>query len=286
MTSIKLEVRHHTGEHESARIDAERVLVGSAAYCDLRLPMEAAAPEHVLISLSSGRLCVEARSSDPLVLVDGAPLPVGSSVAGSVVAIGRTRLSFCLDGSRELARSSVEGRGGRNLLTGLALLLLLGGAAWLVLQPVDAGVPPPPDAVLELFSELQPSCPQQGEREARAFAEEQLTLAFAKQERLPFVVHEGVAAYELYETAAACFRAGGDLGRAALAEQAAELLQSSLTDEFRARRLRLTHVLKLKDHELARQDLAVLTALTRGKKGQYVTWLDGVAAALPAPVAR
>jgi hypothetical protein len=286
MASIKFEIRHRSGEQESALIEAERVLVGSAAYCDLRLPMEAAAPEHVLISASAGRLCVEARSAEPLVLVDGTPLPLGHSLEGSVVAIGRTRLAVSLDGSLELARASAARRGGRDLATATALLLLLGSAAWLTLAPVEDAIAPPPDATLELFSKLQPSCPQQGGREALAFADEQLALAGSRQERLPFVVHEGIAAFDLYETAAACFRVGGDPGRAALAEQAAELLESTLTDEFRSRRLRLSHVLELEDYELARVDLAVLAALTRGKKGEYVQWLEGVAAALPALEAR
>jgi hypothetical protein len=286
MASIKFEIRHRSGEHESALIEAERVLVGSAAYCDLRLPMEAAAPEHVLIAVSAGRLCIEARSADPLVLVDGTPLSVGHALEGSVVAIGRTRLAVSLDGSRELARQAAAGRSGRDLVSALALLVLLGSAAWLVLAPEDGAITPPPGATLTLFSKLQPSCPQQREREALAFAEEQLALAFAKQERLPFAVQEGIAAFDLYETAAACFRVGGDLGRAALAEEAAELLESSLTDEFRARRLRLSHLLEVKDYELASVDLAVLSALTQGKKGSYVQWLEGVAAQLPASGAR
>jgi hypothetical protein len=286
MARIKFEIRHRSGEHESALIDAERVLVGSAAYCDLRLPMEDAAPEQVLVSVSAGRLCIEAKSADPLVLVDGAPLSPGNAAEGSVVAIGRVRLAVSLDGSLESARSAAAGRGVRDLVTATGLLLLLGSAAWLVLAPADGAIAPPPDTTLELFSTLQPSCPQQGGPEALAFAEEQLALASAKQERLPFVVHEGIAAFDLYETAAACFRMGGGEGRAALAEEAAELLQSSLTDEFRARRLRLSHLLEVKDYELASVDLAVLGALTQGKKGEYVQWLEGVAAELSAPEAR
>jgi hypothetical protein len=281
MLSIELDIRHRSGEHEYARVEGERALVGSAAYADLRLPVGAAAPEHVLITASDGRVRIEAKASEPLVLVDGAPLAEGAWVEGSVVAIGRTRIAVSIDTPLASTRGPGRGRGLQSLVSVSALLVLLGTAAWLLFQPSRPPIAPPPDTSLELFSGPAPSCPQQGKREASAFAEEQLALAVAKRERLPFAVQEGLAAFDLYETAAACFRTGGDDQRSRLAGEEAQRLQASLTDEFRARRLRLSHMLKVKDYELARVDVAVLTALTRGKKGTYVSWLTSVATQLP-----
>jgi hypothetical protein len=281
MVTIKFDIRHRSGEHESVRVEAERALVGSAAYCDVRLPVGAVAPEHVLITTSGQRLRVAVKAAEPLVLVDGTPIAAGASVEGSVVVIGRTRIALSIDARLDLAQGAKGRSRLENVVSVAALLGLLGCAAWLLLQPSREPIAPPPDASLELFSGPAPSCPQRGAREASAFAEEQLALAVAKRERLPFAVQEGIAAFDLYETASVCFRAGGDERRAAAARDEAQRIQTSLTDEFRGRRLRLSHMLKLEDYELARVDVAVLTALTRGRKGKYVEWLQTVAAQLP-----
>lgn len=279
--SIKFDIRHRSGEHECVRVEAEQALVGSAAYCDLRLPVGAAAPEHVRVVACGRRLRVQAKAAEPLVLVDDMPLAVGSAVEGSVVAIGRTRIALSLDAPLDAQAGGRRRSRLESTLSVATLLGLLGCAAWLLLQPSSEPIEPPPDASIELFSGPAPSCPERGPREASAFAEEQLALAAAKRERLPFAVQEGIAAFDLYETAAACFRAGGDDRRAAAARDEAERLQTSLTDEFRARRLRLSHLLRLEDHELARADVTALAALTRGREGKYVDWLRTVAARLP-----
>jgi len=281
MVSIKFDIRHRSGEHESVRVEAERALVGSAAYCDLRLPVGAAAAEHVLIVARDTRLEVQSKAAEPLVLVDGTPLAVGATATGSVLVIGRTRLALSLGEAREPAGAAQRRSRAENALSLAALLGLFAGAGWLLLSPSRSPIAAAPDAPLELFSGPPASCPQQGAREAVAFAEEQLALAAAKRERLPFAVQEGIAAFDLFETAAACFRAGGDERRAAGARDEAQHIRTSLTDELRGRRLRLAHMLKVRDYELARLDVAVLTALTRGRKGQYVEWLHAVAAQLP-----
>ena len=115
-----------------------------------------------------------------------------------------------------------------------------------------------------------------------AFAEEQSDLAEGKRERLPFAVEDGVAAVGLYQVAAACFRTGADDARATEAAQAADALQRELADDYRARRLRLSHLLTVEDYELAMKDVTVLRALTSEKKGRYFEWLGQVAEQLKA----
>jgi len=77
--------------------------------------------------------------------------------------------------------------------------------------------------------------------------------------------------------AASCFAAGGDPRRASDADQAAALLKQDLSDEFRARRLRLSHLLTVEDYALALGDVSVLRALTSERKGRYFEWLGQVA---------
>jgi len=91
-----------------------------------------------------------------------------------------------------------------------------------------------------------------------------------------------VFAVSLYRLAASCLHFGGDHARANEAEQAASLLKQSLGDEYRARRLRLSHLLTVEDYTLALKDVSVLRALTSEKKGRYFEWLAQVAEQLKA----
>jgi hypothetical protein len=93
---------------------------------------------------------------------------------------------------------------------------------------------------------------------------------------LPFAVRDGVTAAELYDTAAACYRLSGDQSLAKQAAESAATLKQDLTREFRARKLRLAHMLNVQDYALALRDVSVLTALTAGKRGAYVDWLERV----------
>ncbi len=55
-----------------------------------------------------------------------------------------------------------------------------------------------------------------------------------------------------------------------------------MTNDFRARCLRLSRLLELEDYELAQRDLTVLAALTQGRPGRAVAWLKEVAKELKA----
>ena len=70
--------------------------------------------------------------------------------------------------------------------------------------------------------------------------------------------------------------------RAEEADLAAQTLMQDLSDDFRARRLRLSHLLTVEDYELASKDVHVLRALTSERKGRYFEWLAQVAEQLKA----
>jgi hypothetical protein len=60
------------------------------------------------------------------------------------------------------------------------------------------------------------------------------------------------------------------------AKSAAAALRESITLDFRARRVRLEHLLTVGDYELAARDVRVLQTLTEGKRGPWTSWLAGV----------
>lgn len=282
MGIIKFDIRHPNGQRETAVVEGQRALIGSASHCDVRLAMDQSAYEHVLIEAVGTTLRAEARAQQPPATVDGLELVAGALSPGAVLGLGATRLyvSFvpdALDGPQVSAKQQAT-----SPLLSLAVIPLFAAMAYLLFWDGDNKIAPPPAQVQALFTDAPVTCPQQDAGRARAFAEEQTELAQGKQERLPFAIEDGVFAVGLYRLAAACFRSGGDQSRAGEAEQAAALLKQDLGDEYRARRLRLSHLLAVEDYALASKDVSVLRALSSEKKGRYYEWLAHVAEQLKA----
>jgi hypothetical protein len=162
-------------------------------------------------------------------------------------------------------------------LTAVALLLLLPAAGYVFLfdDPGDGRTRPAPRAVPELWDAPITACSYSG-GQALAFATERMAVADAKRERRPFHVQDGVQAVPIYETAAACFRAGGDPASAGLADESAKFLRREMNDDFRTRRVRLEHALTIEDYVSAQKEVRVLLQFTEGKSGDYVTWLSNL----------
>jgi hypothetical protein len=150
-------------------------------------------------------------------------------------------------------------------------------AGYLLLAENETPIERPPADAPQLFSQIPRVCPQNDPSQATAFAQEQMDLGDTKRERLPFAVKEGVAAVALYETAAACFAKGDRQSLSREADEAAQTLKRDLSDDFRARRLRLSHLLDVQDFELAKKDVVVLRAMTETKRDRYTRWLATVA---------
>lgn len=280
MGIIQFDIRHPNGQRESAVIEGERALIGSAAHCDVRLPMDQAAYEHVLVEVIGATLRAESKSENPPATINGMPLTASALGPDSVLGIGRIRVfvTFApdlLDGAN--FGSGSTRRKESNPAVQLGLVAVFGVAAYVLLAEDELQIAPPPAQAPALFTEVAAKCPQANPTQAVAYAHEQMTLAHGKRERMPFYVTDGVAAVGLYQVAAACFRLGTFESGWTEADDAANTLKRDLTDDFRARRLRLTHMLKVQDYEMAKQDIAVLRALTDGKTGSYVEWLATVA---------
>lgn len=277
MSIIQFDIRHPSGQRESAVVEGERALIGSASHCDVRLPMDQAAFEHVLIEAVGGTLRAVAKADRPPATINGMPLTASTLADDSALGIGRVRIFVTFvaempDGSQ--AAASKKKKGGPGLQIGL--LAVFGVAAYFLLSSSEPAIGEAPAEAPKLFTTPVPACPKSNPQQAAAFADEQRVLADGKRERMPFVITDGVAAVPLYETAAACYRVGGLPDEAKEADEASASLRSGLTNEFRARRLRLSQMLKVEDWEMAQRDALVLRKLLHGKKGRYVEWLGSV----------
>jgi hypothetical protein len=282
MKGMLFEIIDPMGRRESVSVEGGRASIGSASHCDVRLPLEEAGAEHVRVTLDADQLVFQALLAAPAVTLEGAPLAAGALGRGSELCIGRMRLRASPIFEPGAAPAGTSRRSGRPLwqpALGLCLLLAL---VLLAARRRAASGDPPMDPELALFSRLAPSCPRQDPLQALAFARLERDLAESQQERMPFVVEEGVSAVDSFETAAACFQSGGSAALAQQAAAAAERLKGALEDDFRARRLRLSRLLLVGDRELAQADVTWLRALLRGKSGAYVRWLESEAQELGA----
>lgn len=282
MSTIKLEVQYPNGKREAVTVEGERALIGSASHCDLRLPMEEAADEHVLIEALGGTLRAEAKADQPPASINDMPLTLATLAPGAVLGIGRIRLSVGLVADFGVERELKAKRQESSAFATVAVVAIFGAAAYLLLMDTEGPIPRAPAEAPPLFASAPAHCPPTDPRQALAFAEEQRDLADGKRERMPFAIADGVSAVALYETAAACFRQGGSTQAASEADEAAGSLEHELTDQLRTRALRLSHLLEVQDYELAMRDVVVLRALTTGKAGKYVEWLSTVSKQLQA----
>lgn len=282
MNGIMFEISDARGRRESVAVEGGRASIGSASHCDVRLPMEEAGPEHVRVAASGAQLHFEALLASPAVTLDGVPLAVGSLAAGLELCFGQTRLRARVVSAQGAAVArAARPRSRSTWLLALGASAVVGLSALALLRR-ELEQEPPLAEELQLFSQLTPSCPRREPRQALAFARQQQDLAETKQERMPFVVEEGLAAVDAFEMSAACFRAAGAAPLAEQAAGAARHLQQQLEDDFRARRLRLSRMLLVEDRELARLDVTWLRALLRGRSDAYLGWLDGLALELGA----
>jgi hypothetical protein len=275
MSIIRFEIRYADGKKEIANVDGERALIGNGAHCDIRLPLDQAAGEHVAVEVVGGTVRLETKAFDPPATINGMPftnMPISPDVP---LKIGSTRIFItigeeALDGGPVLHKKTEQTS---PLMKVLAIGVLFAGA-YMMLADDDSKPTVAPAQVIELFSNTPATCAQTAPDQALVLANDKFDIAQGKRERSPFAPKDGVQAVELYKTASACFRVGGDTKDADEADLAAQQLSTSITQDFRARRVRLEHVLALGDFQLARHDVQVLRSLTEGRSGAYVQWLQ------------
>jgi hypothetical protein len=274
--ALSIQLTSATGRSESFSVDAERVRIGSAAYCEVRLPHGEAAPLQIVLE-DGGPLGLRAElvASVPPATVNGAPLESGVLPANAVIEIGKAKIALATLGGAVVGAGPVAKQKTSPLTLVAAAIAVPLGLAQLSLPDQDEELvskhQPP-----ALFASAAPTCPQTEPTAALALAAEQRDLAGAKRERRPFRASDGVRAVELYRVTAACFRAGGNAPLAEHAERDAQALERDLDESYRTHRVRLEHALSTKNYPVAQVEVRALRDLTSGHAGEYTSWLQSL----------
>ncbi|HVJ94727.1 MAG TPA: hypothetical protein VM580_33300 [Labilithrix sp.] len=278
MRVLKFQTRLPTGQVEQVTIESERVLIGSGAHCEIRLPLAEAGVEHVLVELGPAGVFAHALNFEPAPTINNVPFTQAPLPPGAVLGVSGTQIfieiaEVAAGGAQQLQKKK------SSPITLIALLLIIPSAAYLFVGSDEGLVPQAPKPAPQppdLWAAPTAQCPQADQALALGFARERMAIADAKRERRPFHVQDGVSAVPLYEVAAACFRAGGDPASANLADESAKYLRHEMTDDFRMRRVRLEHALATEDYVSAQKEVRVLLQFVEGKSGDYVTWLSNL----------
>jgi hypothetical protein len=281
---FKIVIRKPGGGEDSLQAQCEKILIGSGAHCEVRLPIEASAVEHVELTISNGRVYARARAFDPPPMLGGSPLVQGFVDPGVELEIGSLRILASVAegvGPAAVAAAAKKRSSALRVAIGVAGVLLLMVLGQRVRSGSHAGAGA---AAPALWGPALTVCPQRAPQQAQALAEEKLHIAQGKRERRPFHVEDGVAAVPLFELASACFATAGDAAMASSSQQAASDLRARVNEDYHAHQVRLGHALNVSDRLTVLHEATALRAMTDGLAGPYVGWLaDLQRAARPQP---
>jgi hypothetical protein len=263
-------------------VDLERLLLGSGAHCDIRLPPESAAYEHVTIVLEGDAIVARVVARDAIAFFDGEARRESPLVAGSSIRI--EAVEVILRDVRESEKVERRASPIRPIATAVAVLALLAGVG--VLRSASAGgtrsAPPMPSP----FSAAPLTCPEK--QGALPLARQKLALARSKKERFRFYPRDGVEAVTLYRTATACFDAGSDEANAktALAESSALALR--IEDDLHSSNVSLERAIVRKDGRTALVQVKFQRELlaVEAEADPYVFWLALLESKLEASVSK
>ncbi len=275
MRVLRFQIRLPTGQVDQLNIESERVLIGSGAHCEIRLPLDQAKIEHVLIELGPAGVFARAMNFEPAPTINNIPFTQAPLPPESVLGVNQTQIFvMASDSAGAGPTSGVQGQKKKTSpITLIAVLLMLPAGLYLVLGDDGATQGPKmPKEPPELWGPPIVSCPQSGPA-AMALGRERLAVADGKRERRPFHVQDGVQAVPLYETAGACFRAAGEQPYAAYCEETARALRVEITNDYRTQRVRLEHALNVEDWQGALKGTHTLLQYVEGRQGEYVAWL-------------
>jgi hypothetical protein len=274
---LRFQIRHPNGQVEHLNVDGERVLIGSGAHCEIRLPIDQASVEAVLVQRSAGGVYAQALSFEPPPTINNAPFSQAPLQAESALGVGSVQIFVTIaDTAQGEAVIAKKQQKTSPLTLVLVVACALVAAYYFLMQDEDKGPAAQPTQVPDLWETPVAACPQAAPEQAMARARESAAVADARRERRPFHVQDGVAAVPLYEVASVCFRQGGDPAAADESARRAAALRAEMQQDFRTHRVRLDHLLSVKDWVSSRREVRVLLAYMEGKSGDYVTWLSNL----------
>src|SRR4051812_21796318 len=152
MRALKFQTRLPTGQVEQLSIESERVLIGSGAHCEIRLPLAEARVEHVLIELGPAGVFARALSFEPPPTINNVPFTQAPLPPGAMLGVTGTQI-FVEIVEAANAGGGVQKQKNSSPLMVVALLLIIPAAGYLfffddVVAPVPEAVrPQPPESL-------------------------------------------------------------------------------------------------------------------------------------------
>lgn len=280
---LRFRLSHPDGRQETLLIDAERALIGNAAHCEVRLPPEIAAHEHIEVFASGGGVHFATRAlavAGRLPMLDGAPLVEGRWPKASVLSLGGVQISV-----EPVDIGAPKARPPYLWILAFIPFVALAAVAFAIAHPPKREEAAIPDAPPLLPARGSTPCPSVPLDQRHGLAAEKLRIALAKRERSPFSPRDGLEAVLFFETAAACFEGAGESGESADVRRSADALREKLEEDYRVRRVRLEHAYRIHDAPAAKRELSVLVPMTAHQRGPYVEWLTAFDRAATAEIA-
>jgi hypothetical protein len=271
VSTLRFQIQHSNGRQEQVMVEAERALIGSGAHCEIRLPIDQAAVEHILIQVGAGGVFAQALNFEPSPTIGGVPFTQAPLPADAVLGVNATQMLVSIAGD-------IVGAGGakpKGKTNPMLLIAAMAGAsivAWMYLSDDDDQRRVEPQEYPKLWDQGAAVC-EKSPNDALAFANEKRTVAEAKRERRMFHVKDGVDAVPLYEATGACFDKANDKADGDAMREMANALRTEIDSDYRTHRMRLQHAMQVNDFETARREVRTLIQMTEGKEGPYVTYL-------------
>lgn len=274
---LVFQIRLNTGQMETLSVDADRVLIGSGAHCDIRLAIDQARIEHIRVDVVPQGVFATAMSFEPPPTINGVTFTQAPLPPNAIIGVGQTQIQVQLAPGGGAANLKNPKKTKKPLLWFGLLMIGAGAATNLFLEPEGANklgkIEPPP-----LWPDQPQSvCPRPAGPVARNFAYDTLTMAESKRERRAFYPQDGVQSVLDFEVSAACFRAAGEPASAAYCDEAARGLRQEMTQDFRKFRERLRYHYTHEEWVSARYDVRNLLAFTDNVPGEYKDFLKNTA---------
>ncbi len=271
MSVLRFQIQHANGRQEVIAVEAERALIGSGAHCEIRLPIDQCSVEHVLVQVGAGGIFVQALQFQPPPTIAGVPFTQAPLPPDAMLGIGNTQMLVGLSTEGTGLDDKKKKKKSNPAVIVIAVLGLVGGA-FVMLAPEGEPALEAPEDVPKLWDSVIDKC-EKPAQEARPYALQIKQLADNKRERRAFHIRDGVDAVPLYESATACFKAGGDPNAASQSAEAAKTLRKEMEDDYKTHRMRMKHALDVKDTSTAHKEARTLLELLQGKQGAYVEYL-------------
>src|SRR5262249_36850842 len=153
-------------------VDSDRVLIGSGAHCEIRLPAAEAAVEHVLVTFLGGGVFATARALSPAPTINGSPFTQAPLLAESTLGAGQVQILVSVVDVVDNAKVVKKKAEKTSPLTYVLALIAVPLSLYIILDdpPADptSGKDKPKD-VPALWAAPVTTCPQRAADQALGF---------------------------------------------------------------------------------------------------------------------